>query len=188
LIVASVAVVTVLPFACLFVKLLHLFQSKGPLIYTQMRTGINGKPFAIYKFRSLHAAPHDEGQQVRADDDRVFSGGRLIRKLSIDELPQFVNVLRGEMSVIGPRPHFLEHDEYFAKLLGNYKTRSLVKPGITGLAQIRGFRGNTENDVGSVQRRILSDIAYLEGWSLKLDFVILFKTVFQMFRPPKSAF
>ena len=136
----------------------------------------------------MHAAPHDEGQQVRADDDRVFSGGRLIRKLSIDELPQFVNVLRGEMSVIGPRPHFLEHDEYFAKLLGNYKTRSLVKPGITGLAQIRGFRGNTENDVGSVQRRILSDIAYLEGWSLKLDFVILFKTVFQMFRPPKSAF
>ena len=188
LVVASVAVVTVLPFACLFVKLLHLFQSRGPLIYTQMRTGINGKPFAIFKFRSLHAVPHDEGQQVRADDDRVFSGGRLIRKLSIDELPQFLNVLRGEMSVIGPRPHFLEHDEYFAKLLGNYKTRSLVKPGITGLAQIRGFRGNTENDVGSVQRRILSDIAYLEGWSLKLDFLILFKTILQMFRPPKSAF
>ncbi|MGI9244258.1 MAG: exopolysaccharide biosynthesis polyprenyl glycosylphosphotransferase [Verrucomicrobiales bacterium] len=188
LIVASVAVVTVLPFACLLVKLIHLFQSRGPLIYTQMRTGINGKPFEIYKFRSLHATPHDEGQQVREEDDRVFSGGRLIRKLSIDELPQFLNVLRGEMSVIGPRPHFLEHDEYFAKLLGNYKTRALVKPGITGLAQIRGFRGNTENDVGSVQRRILNDIAYLEGWSLKLDFVILFKTVLQMFRPPKSAF
>jgi len=188
LIVASVAVVTVLPFACVLVKLIHLLQSKGPLIYTQMRTGINGKPFEIYKFRSLHATPHDEGQQVRAEDERVFSGGRLIRKLSIDELPQFLNVLRGEMSVIGPRPHFLEHDEYFAKLLGNYKTRSLVKPGITGLAQIRGFRGNTEGDIGNVQGRILNDIAYLEGWSLQLDFVILFKTVLQMFRPPKSAF
>ena len=125
---------------------------------------------------------------MRENDDRVFSGGRLIRKLSIDELPQFLNVLRGEMSVIGPRPHFLEHDEYFAKLLENYRTRSLVKPGITGLAQIRGFRGNTENDVGSIQRRILSDIAYLEGWSLKLDFVILFKTIYQMFFPPKSAY
>jgi lipopolysaccharide/colanic/teichoic acid biosynthesis glycosyltransferase len=188
LVVASIAVVTVLPFACLFVKFLHLFQSRGPLLYKQMRTGINGKPFEIFKFRSLHAGPHDEGQQVREKDDRVFSGGRLIRKLSIDELPQFLNVLRGEMSVIGPRPHFLEHDEYFAKLLENYKTRSLVKPGITGLAQIRGFRGNTENDVGSIQRRILSDIAYLESWSLKLDFVILFKTVLQMFVPPKSAF
>jgi len=188
LVVASIAVVTVLPFACLFVKLLHLFQSRGPLFYKQLRTGINGEPFEIYKFRSLHAGPHDEGQQVREKDSRVFSGGRLIRKLSIDELPQFLNVLRGEMSVIGPRPHFLEHDEYFAKLLENYKTRSLVKPGITGLAQIRGFRGNTENDVGSIQRRILSDIAYLEGWSLKLDFVILFKTIFQMFVPPKSAF
>ena len=188
LVVASIAVVTVLPFACLFVWLLHRFQSRGPLFYKQLRTGMNGKPFEIYKFRSLHAAPHDEGQQVRADDDRVFSGGRLIRKLSIDELPQFLNVLRGEMSVIGPRPHFLEHDEYFAKLLENYKTRSLVKPGITGLAQIRGFRGNTENDVGSIQRRILSDIAYLEGWSLKLDFVILFKTIVQMFVPPKTAY
>ena len=188
LVIASIAVVTVLPFACLFVKLLHRFQSPGPLFFKQLRTGINGKPFEIYKFRSLHAGPHDEGQQVREKDDRVFSGGRLIRKLSIDELPQFLNVLRGEMSVIGPRPHFLEHDEYFAKLLETYKTRSLVKPGITGLAQIRGFRGNTENDVGSIQRRILNDIAYLEGWSLKLDFIILFKTIYQCVIPPKSAF
>ena len=188
LVVASIAVVTVLPVACLFVKLIHLLQSRGPLFYKQMRTGINGKPFEIYKFRSLHARPHNEGKQVEEEDPRVFSGGRLIRKLSIDELPQFLNVLRGEMSVIGPRPHFLEHDEYFAKLLENYKTRSLVKPGITGLAQIRGFRGNTEGDVGHIQRRILSDIAYLEGWSLKLDFIILFKTMFQMFRPPKSAY
>ena len=188
LVVASIAVVTVLPVACAFVKLLHIFQSKGPLFFKQMRTGINGQPFEIYKFRSLHVDNGDEGQQVREKDDRVFKGGRLIRKLSIDELPQFLNVLRGEMSVIGPRPHFLEHDEYFAKLLENYKTRSLVKPGITGLAQIRGFRGNIENDVGKIQRRILSDIAYLEGWSLKLDFVILFKTILQMFVPPKTAY
>ena len=110
LVVATVAVVAVLPIACVFVKLIHLFQSRGPLLYKQMRTGINGKPFEIYKFRSLHTGPHDEGQQVREEDDRVFSGGRLIRKLSIDELPQFLNVLRGEMSVIDPRPHFLEHD------------------------------------------------------------------------------
>lgn len=186
--VALVACVTVLPIACLIVAMIHRFQSPGPLFYTQKRIGMKGAAFDIFKFRSLHFKEHDEGKQVTSQDDRVFSGGRFIRKFSIDELPQFLNVLRGEMSVIGPRPHFLEHDEYFAKLLQNYRTRSLVKPGITGLAQVRGYRGNTGDDVSQIQSRILSDIAYLENWSLRGDFVILFRTLYHMVFPPKSAY
>ncbi len=185
--VALVACVTVLPVACLLTALIHRIQSPGPLFFKQKRIGIKGSAFEIYKFRSLHDRPHAEGKQVTTADERVFSGGRFLRKFSIDELPQFLNVLRGEMSVIGPRPHFLEHDEYFAKLLQNYKTRSLVKPGITGLAQVRGYRGNTEG-AGHIEQRIISDISYLENWSLSLDFVILFRTFYHMLFPPKTAY
>jgi exopolysaccharide biosynthesis polyprenyl glycosylphosphotransferase len=186
--VAAVACVTILPIGCLITWAIHRKQSRGRLFYKQTRIGMNGVPFEIYKFRSLHDTEHNEGKQVNEQDERVFSGGRFIRKYSIDELPQFINVLKGEMSVIGPRPHFLEHDQYFAKLLENYRTRSLVKPGITGLAQVRGFRGNTEGDVSHIQQRILSDIAYLENWSLKLDFVILFRTIYHMIFPPRTAY
>lgn len=187
MVVALVACVTVLPLACLLTALIHRVQSPGPLFFRQKRIGIKGSAFEIYKFRTLHDRPHEEGRQVTTADERVFSGGRFLRKFSIDELPQFINVLKGEMSVIGPRPHFLEHDEYFAKLLQNYKTRSLVKPGITGLAQVRGYRGNTEG-AGHIEQRIISDISYLENWSLSLDFVILFRTFYHMLFPPKSAY
>jgi len=185
--VALVACGTVLPAACVLVAVIHRLQSRGPLYFRQKRIGIKGEAFEIYKFRTLHDRPHEEGKQVSVGDDRVFAGGRFLRKFSIDELPQFLNVLRGEMSVIGPRPHFLEHDAYFAKLLQNYKTRSLVKPGITGLAQVRGYRGSTEG-AGHIEQRIISDISYLENWSLSLDIVILCRTFYHMLFPPKSAY
>ncbi len=186
--VALAACLTVLPLASLMVAMIHRIQSPGRLFFKQHRTGIKGAPFEIYKFRTLHERDHDEGKQVSDDDKRVFRWGWFLRKFSIDELPQFINVLKGEMSVIGPRPHFLEHDAYFAKLLENYRTRSLVKPGITGLAQVRGQRGNTEGCVSHIQERIQSDITYLENWSLRLDFLILFRTIYHMFFPPRSAY
>jgi len=189
LVISAFVLLTVFPIACIIVKIIHMRQSPGPMFFVQERMGMMGKPFRIVKFRSLnHNIAHSESTQVSASDDRVFSGGRFLRKTSIDELPQFLNVLMGSMSAIGPRPHLVEHDEVFARFMENYHTRARVKPGITGLAQVRGHRGQTEGDPNKVKLRVLSDIAYLENWSLELDFSILFRTVLQVVKPPKSAF
>ena len=136
--------------------------------------------------------PHDaRGAQAtprarpRPDDARVFPGARWLRKQSLDELPQFINVLRGEMSVVGPRPHLVEHNLEFAKSLTSYHVRAFVRPGITGLAQVRGLRG--EATAGAIAKRLAADILYLEHWSLLLDAGIVLRTVWQMFFPPKTA-
>ena len=147
------------------------------------------KPFSIVKFRTLHHdLRHDEATQVSQGDSRVFRGGHLLRKFSIDEMPQFLNVFVGDMSIIGPRPHLVEHDEIFARFMESYHTRARVKPGITGLAQIRGHRGQTGGSPDKVRMRVLSDISYLENWSIELDLTILAKTILQVVRPPETAY
>lgn len=179
-------VVFVLPPLAVLVWVMQRIQSPGPLFYVQTRAGIQNREFQIIKFRSMHEGNPDETRQAVPGDDRVFSFGRWIRRMSIDELPQFINVLRGDMSVTGPRPHMVEHNAQFAEQMHNYHIRTFVKPGITGLAQVRGLRGEASS-AKDIAARLQSDIFYLENWRLILDISIIFRTGWQMLRPPKNA-
>lgn len=185
--VAVPVVLFVLPPVALLVWLFQRFQSPGPLFFRQRRTGKYNRPFLIYKFRTMFIGNFDEGKQAVAGDTRVFPAGKWMRKLSIDELPQFINVLIGEMSVVGPRPHFVDHDALFGEVAHFYRVRSFIKPGITGLAQVRGLRGEARKERDLIDR-IHSDVYYLENWSPILDWVIIFKTAWQVIAPPKSAY
>lgn len=179
-------VVLVLPPLMLVVWILQRVQSPGPLFFRQLRSGINNEPFSILKFRTMHVAEFDPMQQAKKNDARVFPAAAWLRRLSLDEFPQFFNVLTGQMSIVGPRPHMVEHDELFARIMSNYAIRSFVKPGVSGLAQIRGFRGETATEE-DVVKRIESDLEYIENWSLMLDVRIIWQTLRQMIRPPDSA-
>ena len=151
-------------------------ESPGPIIFKQERIGYNGKPFMMYKFRSMKVQDENEekSQWTTEDDPRKTKVGSFIRKMSIDELPQFFNVLKREMSVVGPRPERPYFVEQFKKEIPKYMVKHQVRPGLTGLAQVNGYRGNT-----SIDKRIEYDIRYVENWSLVLDIQIMFKTVFQ---------
>jgi lipopolysaccharide/colanic/teichoic acid biosynthesis glycosyltransferase len=134
----------------------------------------------------MYMAKHDQAKQATDGDSRIYPAGRWLRKFSIDELPQFVNVLLGDMSVVGPRPHLLKHDEQFAQAMANYSVRGIVKPGITGLAQVRGFRGEIKSP-SDVINRVESDIQYLENWSFWMDCWIILRTIGQVVFPPRTA-
>jgi len=138
------------------------------------------------KFRTMHVNNASKARQAFKGDSRIYQFGRFLRRYSLDELPQFVNVLLGDMSVVGPRPHLQEHNEQFSKILRNYHIRTFIKPGITGLAQVRGFRGETPDPLSIIQR-VESDIVYLESWSLSVEWSIIVQTAWQMIFPPKSA-
>lgn len=186
LVVAVPIVLFVLPVLAVIVWGLHRLQSPGPLLHRQARAGLQNKAFEIFKFRTMHPAHGDEAVQARQGDTRVFPAGRWLRRFSLDEMPQFLNVWRGQMSVVGPRPHLIEHNREFAEVLANYHVRSFIKPGISGLAQVRGFRGEarTHEDIAA---RLQSDLIYIENWSLSLDLSIIARTVGQMIRPPRTA-
>jgi exopolysaccharide biosynthesis polyprenyl glycosylphosphotransferase len=179
-------VVFVLPLLMLLVALLHRLQSPGPLFYQQTRAGFSRERFRILKFRTMHTKARS-GKQATSNDSRVFRAGRWLRRTSLDEFPQFINVLRGEMSVVGPRPHMLIHDRKFCAALQTYLVRSFVKPGITGLAQVRGFRGEVTSQE-AISERVKYDASYLEFWSIWRDLQILFETIKQIFHPPTSAY
>lgn len=185
--VALPVVFGLLPFIAVVVWLLQRRESPGPLVFRQARAGIQNREFSIWKFRTMHVGNPDTARQASKGDSRVFPAGRLFRKFSIDEIPQFINVLHGEMSVVGPRPHMIAHNHDFAKVMQNYHLRSFVKPGITGLAQVRGFRGEAQTSK-DIEMRLQSDMVYLENWSLMLDIGIIFRTAVQMFIPPNTAF
>lgn len=187
IVISLPVVLFVLPFVTLAVWLVQRWQSPGPIFFRQLRSGIQARSFRIYKYRTMHVSNPDETAQAVKGDVRIYPLGSLLRRLSIDELPQFINVLRGEMSVVGPRPHMLEHDTMFQEIVASYRVRALVKPGITGLAQVSGHRGETRNPTDIIAR-VRSDVFYLEHWSFLLDWVIIFKTAWQMVRPPKSAY
>jgi Undecaprenyl-phosphate glucose phosphotransferase len=168
----------IMAFAATAIKL----DSPGPVIFRQIRKGINGKHFVILKFRTMIVQENVPNLvQATRNDPRVTSIGRLLRSSSIDELPQLWNVLRGDMSLIGPRPHALAHDNYFETLLSDYAVRHHVKPGITGWAQCNGARGATPT-IEHIAERVKLDLWYINNWSLWLDLVILTKTIFEVFR------
>ena len=175
------------PPLALLVWFAQRLQSPGPLFHKQTRSGIQNRRFDIWKFRTMHPENTDLARQATSEDGRVYPLGRWFRKLSIDEVPQFWNVLRGDMSVVGPRPHLLEHNEQFSRLMANYQVRTFVKPGITGLAQVRGFRGEAQTS-RDIQNRIACDIEYLENWNFTLECGIIARTVAQLFLPPPSAY
>ena len=184
--IAVPATLIVFPVAALLVKLLQACQSPGPLFYRQTRSGIQNRKFVILKFRTMHPVGGNSAMHPAAGDSRVFPGGRFLRRFSIDEIPQFLNVLNGAMSVVGPRPHLVEHNEKFAQALSNYHIRAFVKPGMTGLAQVRGFRGEATKPE-EIAARLQSDLVYLENWSLILDLSIIVRTTWHLLFPPKTA-
>lgn len=176
----------VFPPLAVIVWIAQRLQSRGPLFHRQIRAGIQNRRFEILKFRTMHLANHDLARQATTEDDRVYPLGKWFRKLSIDEIPQFWNVLRGEMSTVGPRPHLIEHNELFAELMASYHVRTFVKPGITGLAQVRGFRGEAQS-YKDIQNRVACDLEYLENWNLMLECGIIVRTFAQLVVPPASA-
>jgi exopolysaccharide biosynthesis polyprenyl glycosylphosphotransferase len=180
-------VVFFLPLLIALVWILQKLQAPGPVFFKQKRSGIDNRPFTILKFRTMYADQCDSKQQVTSNDSRIFPAGRWLRKYSLDEFPQFFNVLSGQMSVVGPRPHMPEHDEIFAESMSAYRVRGFVKPGLSGLAQIRGLRGETITKA-QIIRRVECDIEYIETWSLPLDVRVIWRTMLQILRPPKSAY
>lgn len=185
--VALPVVLFILPVTTILVWICQRFQSPGPVFYNQARAGFHDVPFKILKYRTMHVNNTEVARQATKDDDRIYPAGRFFRKYSVDELPQFINVLQGEMSVVGPRPHLPQHNEMFASVMKDYRVRALVKPGITGLAQVRGFRGETKEH-SQLVGRVESDIYYIENWSFGMDVMIILRTIWQMFFPPKSAY
>jgi putative colanic acid biosynthesis UDP-glucose lipid carrier transferase len=175
IVVALVLGVGALPLMVIIAALIKA-DSRGPVLYRQLRCGRNQKPFVIFKFRTMEAHASSDGRQATRDDRRVTKIGRFLRKSSLDELPQIYNVLRGDMSLVGPRPHALWHDELFCDMVEGYRDRYLVKPGITGLAQITGCRGETGSKA-EMQRRVEKDLEYIEKRSLGLDLKILLLTL-----------
>jgi putative colanic acid biosynthesis UDP-glucose lipid carrier transferase len=178
---ALIGLVLLLPLLLVVAAAVAL-DSPGPVFFRQWRGGHKGRRFQIFKFRTMTCM--EDGKdvcQARLGDVRVTRVGRVLRKSSLDELPQLFNVLRGEMSLVGPRPHALAHDEVYSALIRGYSDRQLVKPGITGWAQINGCRGETQ-DVAAMERRVRRDIEYIRHWSLWLDFVILMKTINELLR------
>jgi exopolysaccharide biosynthesis polyprenyl glycosylphosphotransferase len=182
-------VLFVLPPLVAVVAFMQRKQSPGPIFHRQFRSGLNRKKFLIYKLRTMHVegSEHSVTKQAQRHDSRVYAFGRFLRRSSLDEIPQFLNVLLGDMSVSGPRPHLIEHDEQFAKVVNSYYTRHFVKPGITGLAQSKGFRGEI-SEVALLHKRISYDMLYIRRWSLSLDIQILINTVRQVISPPRSAY
>jgi putative colanic acid biosynthesis UDP-glucose lipid carrier transferase len=156
-------------------------SSPGPVLFKQRRYGLDGKEILVYKFRSMTVL-EDGGviRQATRDDLRTTPFGKFLRRTSLDELPQFINVLQGRMSVVGPRPHAVSHNEQYRKLIDGYMVRHKVKPGVTGWAQVNGFRGETDT-VEKMEKRVEYDLAYLRNWSLRLDLVIIIKTIIVLF-------
>jgi exopolysaccharide biosynthesis polyprenyl glycosylphosphotransferase len=177
----------IFPFFAVIVLSAQRLQSPGPLFHVQRRAGMQNRQFKIYKFRTMRPGHDDVSRQARHGDERVYPLGKWFRKLSIDEVPQFWNVLRGDMSIVGPRPHLIEHNNQFSRLMENYHVRTFVKPGITGLAQVRGFRGEAR-DNSDIENRITCDIEYLENWNLSLECGIILRTFAQLVFPPRTAY
>jgi putative colanic acid biosynthesis UDP-glucose lipid carrier transferase len=185
LIMASIILCLISPLL-IFLGLGVKFSSPGPILFKQRRYGLDGHEIVIYKFRSMTVAEDGENvTQATVNDKRVTSFGKFLRKTSLDELPQFINVLQGRMSIVGPRPHAISHNELYRNLIKGYMVRHKVKPGITGWAQVNGFRGET-GSVESMKARIDFDLDYLKKWSLALDLKIIFRTPLLIFKDKKA--
>jgi putative colanic acid biosysnthesis UDP-glucose lipid carrier transferase len=169
------------------IGILIKLETKGPILFRQRRNGFNNHEFICYKFRSMILNEEADLIQVTKGDERVTRVGRLLRRSSVDELPQFINVFFGEMSVVGPRPHMVSHSQMYANSVDKFMVRHFVKPGITGLAQIKGFRGEVES-ADDIINRVKYDIFYIENWSPLLDFKIILQTMYNFIRGDKKAY
>ena len=161
--------------------------SKGPVFFRQKRSGIDNNIFVCYKFRTLFVSENNNINQIKKNDSRVTKFGAFLRRTSLDEIPQFFNVLKGDMSVVGPRPHMLIHTKEYSSVVKNYMLRHLVKPGITGQAQVNGYRGEVKH-VEDIKKRVQLDIWYIKNWSFFLDLKLIFKTFFMIFLGDEKAY
>jgi putative colanic acid biosynthesis UDP-glucose lipid carrier transferase len=186
IVVASIALLFLAP-VLLLVAALVVVDSRGTILFRQRRSGFRGKQFSVFKFRTMRAdvckGPVAQAKRV---DSRVTGVGRILRRTSVDELPQLLNVLRGEMSLVGPRPHAVSHDYDFCSADERYTRRFLARPGVTGLAQVSGCRGPTETPT-KVRERLRHDLDYVDNWSIGLDLAIMWKTVCVVLRD-RNAF
>ncbi len=187
IIISSFVIIFILSWLIPILGLLILLESKGPIFFAQLRTGKNKSTFRCLKFRSMRSNNDADLKQATKNDARVTRIGKFIRKTSLDEFPQFINVFKGEMSLVGPRPHMLKHTSDYSKVVDDYMIRQFLKPGITGWAQINGYRGEITNPE-QIKMRVNKDLWYLENWSLWLDIQILFLTVYHVFKGNKNAF
>ncbi len=184
---SGIFVVTIMSWLVLLIGLIIKLDSKGPVFFVQLRSGEGNRPFKCLKFRSMKVNQEADTKQATKDDPRITKLGHFLRKSSIDELPQFINVLMGSMSVVGPRPHMLKHTEEYSKLIDKFLGRHYVKPGITGLAQCMGYRGETR-DLADMENRVRLDRHYIENWTFWLDIKIIFLTIVSLIRGSDKAF
>jgi Undecaprenyl-phosphate glucose phosphotransferase len=175
-------VVFVLSWLFPIVALLIKLSSKGPVIFKQLRTGADNREFPCFKFRTMRINSEANTVQATQNDPRITKIGHFLRKTSLDEFPQFINVLRGEMSVVGPRPHMLKHTKEYSQLVGNFMQRHAIRPGVTGLAQVKGYRGEITH-YELLANRVKYDRFYVENWSLALDLKIIVRTMMAIFKP-----
>jgi putative colanic acid biosynthesis UDP-glucose lipid carrier transferase len=187
IVLSLLIIVGVLSWLTPILGILIKLESKGPVFFKQKRNGLDYQEFYCFKFRSMKPNPMAHLHQIKKGDERVTRVGRIIRKTSIDELPQFINVLKGDMSVVGPRPHMVSHTHMYAERIDKFMVRHFIKPGITGLAQVSGFRGEVDSE-SHIINRVKYDIFYLENWSLFLDIKIVFQTIFNALRGEEKAY
>ena len=187
IVVSGLFLCTIYPFIYIAVGIAIKFSSPGPIYFKQKRNGLDGKVFECIKFRSMKVNAQSDTLQATKDDPRKTKVGNFLRKTNLDELPQFINVFKGDMSIVGPRPHMLKHNEEYSHLIDRYMVRHFVKPGITGWAQVNGFRGETKK-LSEMAGRVQADIWYLEHWSFWLDVRIIFKTVSNMIHGEEKAY
>jgi len=184
---STLVIVFVLSWLYPIIAILIKLSSKGPVLFKQARSGVENVEFLCYKFRSMTQSVEADTKQASKGDARITKIGAFLRKSSLDEFPQFFNVFMGDMSIVGPRPHMLVHTEEYSALINKYMVRQLVKPGITGAAQVKGYRGETK-ELKDMEGRVRLDVWYIENWSLSIDINIIFHTVWNVFRGDENAF
>jgi Undecaprenyl-phosphate glucose phosphotransferase len=187
IIFSLLVIIFVLSWLMPLISLAIWLNSRGPVFFVQKRSGLNNKPFNCFKFRSMYVNKDANKRQARPDDARFTSVGRFIRRTNLDEFPQFFNVLFGDMSIVGPRPHMLKHTADYSAIISQYMVRQFIKPGITGWAQVNGYRGEIRK-TEDIQERVDHDIWYVENWNPVLDLKIIALTVINTLRGEKNAF
>jgi Undecaprenyl-phosphate glucose phosphotransferase len=183
---SSLIILAIFPWLLPVVAILIKTNSRGPVFFLQDRSGLNNKVFRMIKFRTMLVNDEADKQQASRNDPRITRVGRFLRKTNLDEMPQFFNVWMGQMSVVGPRPHMLMHTEVYARLIDSFMVRHIVKPGLTGWAQVTGYRGETGRQE-LMARRVQKDVWYIENWSFFLDLRIIAITIFRMITGDKQA-
>lgn len=187
LVFSSVVLCTIFPILYVLIGFLIKRSSPGPIFFKQKRTGLYGHDFECYKFRTMRVNDQADTMQAVKDDSRKTKIGDFLRRTNLDEFPQFINVFKGDMSVVGPRPHMLKHTEQYSALIDKYMVRHLVKPGVTGWAQVSGYRGETKT-LEQMEGRVKRDVWYIENWTFFLDLKIIVVTLVNMFRGDKNAY